>query len=177
MQWALNEIKKREIINFDETLNLEAGLKRRFEEIIGLTPVHVVGFVSYEDGLYLLNYKATYTLSYPSTRSLKEVELKSEIDVAEAFTTEAYLQEARDLVSDDNIFVLEKDIINLDESVADNIILSIPTRVLTPEELEADSMPSGQGWQIMSETDFENLEPEVPDEKKSPFAGLDGLFD
>ena len=154
MQWSLNEIRKRETINFDEVLDLEKNLKERYPEVISLTPVHVVGTVSYEDGLYLLDYQADYTLSLPSTRSLEQVDLVNDIPVNETFVTEDYLKEEKNLLEDENVLVLERDAISLDESVADNIILEIPLRVLTPAEEENDNLPSGNDWEILSEEDY-----------------------
>lgn len=177
MQWSLNEIRKRETINFDEVLDLEKNLKERYPEVISLTPVHVVGTVSYEDGLYLLDYQADYTLSLPSTRSLEQVDLVNDIPVNETFVTEDYLKEEKNLLEDENVLILERDAISLDESVADNIILEIPLRVLTPAEEENDNLPSGNDWEILSEEDYALKQEEKESEKKSPFASLDGLFD
>lgn len=53
------------------------------------------------------------------------------------------------------VLVVEDDHIVLDESVADNILLAIPIKVLTPEEEAGQELPSGQAWALMTEEDFQ----------------------
>ncbi|MEG7364922.1 YceD family protein [Aerococcus tenax] len=46
-------------------------------------------------------------------------------------------------------------------AIVDNIITHIPLKRLTPDELEATELPSGDDWNLMTEASFQN------DEKKS----------
>jgi uncharacterized protein len=45
------------------------------------------------------------------------------------------------------------------------------------EDEENEEMPVGKFWSVLSEEDFAKQQEEKKVEKKSPFAGLDGLFD
>ncbi|MBF0844428.1 DUF177 domain-containing protein, partial [Streptococcus danieliae] len=63
----------------------------------------------------------------------------------------------------------------LEDSVADNILLEIPLKVLTPEEETEESMPQGQSWQVLSEEDYLQQQAEAKKEN-SPFASLQDLF-
>ena len=72
--------------------------------------------------------------------------------------------------------VLDKDIISLDESVTDNILLEIPLQILAENE-EAEELPSGKFWSVLSEEDYAKQQEDKKEEKKSPFDGLNGLFD
>jgi Predicted metal-binding, possibly nucleic acid-binding protein len=174
MRWSLAEIKKHGSINFDEELDLKASLQKRDEDILDISPVRVVGSVSYEDNLYLLIYQATYDITLPSTRSLEPVSLPTKIEVTETFADSRITDEM--LGQDENILTLDSDAIDLNESVMDNIIIEIPSRVLSKDEEESDELPSGKDWKIMSEEDY-NKAKEADKEAKSPFASLDGLFD
>ena len=49
------------------------------------------------------------------------------------------------------LFYWTKPTIDLDESVEDNILLSIPIQVLTEEEQNSQEMPSGNDWEVISE--------------------------
>ena len=91
---------------------------------------------------------------------------------------------AENVESDADIEALEEDLIlpieggkiDLSESVADNILLNIPLKVLTPEEEKGQGFLTGHDWQILSEEEYQVAQA-VKKEENSPFAGLNGLFD
>ena len=178
MKWSILEISKKKIIKFEEELELTADLKQRSEEILDAKPVKVQGQISYDTGIYYLDYTLKVGLTLPSSRSLKPVDYPMEIQVNEAFTTEEFLKENEDLLDSDMIFTLEADWISLSESVADNILLEIPLQILAEDEEEGSaSLPSGKNWAVMSEADYKKQkEEEENKENKSPLAGLAGLF-
>lgn len=102
------------------------------------------------------------------------------VTVSELFATQAYFEANQADLDADMLFILDKNLIDLAESVADNILLEIPLRVLTDEEKQSDELPSGSAWQVLSEDEYAALQaqPEAAElEKKSPFSQLDGLFD
>lgn len=172
----LNEIRKNEEgISFDKTLDIKEELLKRNQEIIDIKDVHVIGQVVYEDGLYLLNYHSTYTIILPSSRSMKEVPISQEENVSEIFVAASDYEEKKDIVEEALALIVEGDSLNLEESVIDNILLSIPLRVLAPDEEEGDALPSGEDWTVMTETQFEEMKSEKKKES-NPFSALDGLF-
>ncbi|MCT7880756.1 MAG: DUF177 domain-containing protein, partial [Lactobacillus crispatus] len=72
--------------------------------------------------------------------------------------TENYLDRKptkEELEENDTIVQVENDQIDLQTAVEDNILLHIPTTILTPEEKEKNIFPEGQGWEVVSETSFE----------------------
>lgn len=176
MKWSLNEITKKKHINFEENLDLHEELLARSSEILDCSIIETRGEVSYEDGLFYLDYQLKTVLTLPSSRSLRAVEYPMEVVVNEIFTTEENAKENQELLDNDMIFILDKDLISLDESAADNILLEIPLRVLAENE-EDEAMPMGKFWSVLTEEDYKKQQEEKQDEKKSPFAGLDGLFD
>ena len=62
------------------------------------------------------------------------------------------------------------------KSVADNILLNIPLKVLTPEEEAGQGFIEGNDWKILSEEEYQATQA-IKKEENSPFAGLNGLFD
>ncbi|PCS01573.1 YceD family protein [Lactococcus fujiensis] len=177
MKWSTNEITKKKSIDFDETLELSESLSQRSSEILNATPIHVFGQISYDNGLYLLDYQLDTVLTLPSSRSLKPVEYPMTSFVNESFASPEFLNSSTDLLDSDLIIPLDKDLISLDESVEDNILLEIPLQVLSDEEKEISELPAGQHWTVLSEDDYQAKQVEKKEEKKSPFADLDGLFD
>ena len=111
-----------------------------------------------------------------SSRSMNPVSWKESYPVLELFVeNEAHLKD-QDLVDEDLVLVIEGDYLVLDESVADNILLHLPSKVLTPEEEAGQALPSGQNWTLLTEDEFEE-ESQKKKDANSPFAQLQGLFD
>jgi uncharacterized protein len=175
--FVLTELKKRpEGITFDRTLELDQAIKERNPEILDLRNVHVQGSISYDNGLYLLNYELTYNITMPSSRSMLPVEWAEKQLVSEVFIEEADVASKKDLVEEDLVLIVEGGEISLSESVLDNILLAIPLSVLTKEELESDELPSGNNWSVLTESQYQALQQEKKEEN-NPFASLTGLFD
>lgn len=180
MKWSLQELNKKHSVEFETAFNLKQELTSREPEILDVSEVLVNGRVDADGGIYSLDFTADYTLTMPSSRSLAPVEVPMMVTVSELFATQAYFEANQADLDADMLFILDKDLIDLAESVADNILLEIPLRVLTDEEKQSDELPSGSAWQVLSEDDYAALQaqPEPAEvEKKSPFSQLDGLFD
>ena len=180
MKWSLQELNKKHSVEFETAFNLKQELTSREPEILDVSEILVNGRVDADGGIYSLNFTADYTLTMPSSRSLAPVEVPMMVTVSELFATQAYFEANQADLDADMLFILDKDLIDLAESVADNILLEIPLRVLTDEEKQSDELPSGSAWQVLSEDDYAALQaqPEPAElEKKSPFSQLDGLFD
>ena len=177
MNLYTQEIRKNpEGLAFDQELDLLKDLQKRNPEILDLKDVTATGRVAYDTGLYVLDYQLTYTIVLASSRSMEPVEIKESYPVTEVF--------AEDVESDADIEALEEDLIlpieggkiDLSESVADNILLNIPLKVLTPAEEDGQGFIEGNDWKIMTEEEYQEAQA-IKKEENSPFAGLQGLFD
>lgn len=163
-------------ISFEKTLDLQEDLQARNSEVLGLSPVHVAGNVRFESGFFFLDYQMTYDITLASSRSLQPVLLHEVQEVNELFVANEAVLKEQDLIDEDMVLVVEDDYIVLEESVADNILLAIPIKVLTPEEEAGTDLPSGQAWTLMTEEAFQQ-DVQEKKEANSPFAQLQGLFD
>ncbi|HFI0336818.1 TPA: DUF177 domain-containing protein [Streptococcus suis] len=163
-------------ISFDKTLDLQEELQARNGEVLGLSPVQVSGNVRFESGFFFLDYQMTYDITLASSRSLKPVVLHESQEVNELFVANEAVLKEQDLIDEDMVLVVENDQIVLDESVADNILLAIPIKVLSPDEEAEKDLPSGQSWTLMTEEIFQQQAQEKK-EANSPFAQLQGLFE
>ncbi|EMC13240.1 DUF177 domain-containing protein [Streptococcus mutans] len=171
------DIKKQaQGISFNEKLVIERAVQQRNPDVLALREVSAKGKVTYDDDFYLLNYELTYIITLPSSRSMKPVEQKKIFSINEVFVENSQLEAKKDFMDEDLFLILEDDGIDLKESVIDNILLNIPLRVLTKEEEQEQSLPSGQNWSLLSEEQYQNLQ-KGKKEKSSPFAALEGLFD
>ncbi len=176
LNWDVQDVRryKDKPFEFEEKLDLTAELKQRSNEILDATPVEVAGQLFNDNGLVISDVKVKTTLKVPSTRSLLPVELPLDIRINEAYNVENV--ETEDL-EDYNVVIPvdeEEPTINVYESIIDNILLSIPQKVLTEKEATENIMPSGKNWEVISEDDFKKQKEE---EHVNPeFAKLKDLF-
>ena len=177
MNLYTQEIRKNpEGLAFDQELDLLKDLQKRNPEILDLKNVTATGRVAYDTGLYVLDYQLTYTIVLASSRSMEPVELQESYPVTEVFAEDVQSDADIEALEEDLILPIEGGKIDLSESVADNILLNIPLKVLTPEEEAGQGFIEGNDWKILSEEEYQAAQA-IKKEENSPFAGLQGLFD
>lgn len=177
MNLYTQEIRKNpEGLTFDQELDLLKELQKRNPEILDLKGVTATGRVAYDTGLYILDYQLTYTIVLASSRSMEPVELQESYPVTEVFAEDAQSEADIEALEEDLILPIEGGRIDLSESVADNILLNIPLKVLTPEEESGNGFIEGNDWKIMTEEEYQEAQA-LKKEENSPFAGLQGLFE
>lgn len=177
MNLFTQEIRKNpEGLAFDQELDLLKELQKRNPEILDLKNVTATGRVAYDIGLYVLDYQLSYTIVLASSRSMEPVEIKESYPVTEVFAEDVQSDADIEALEEDLILPIEGGKIDLSESVADNILLNIPLKVLTPEEEAGQGFIEGNDWKILSEEEYQAAQA-IKKEENSPFAGLNGLFD
>ena len=177
MNLFTQEIRKNpEGLAFDQELDLLKDLQKRNPEILDLKNVTATGRVAYDTGLYVLDYQLSYTIVLASSRSMEPVELQESYPVTEVFAEDVQSDADIEALEEDLILPIEGGRIDLSESVADNILLNIPLKVLTPEEEAGQGFIEGNDWKILSEEEYQAAQA-IKKEENSPFAGLQGLFD
>ncbi len=167
--------KKPEGIAFEERLALKEGVLARNASILDLDAVVAKGDIKYEDGIFILSYDLSYRITLASTRSMQPVEIRESYPVTELFVTAEDLATVEEEETREHFLVVEGGVIDLSESVADNILLNIPLKVLSPEEESEAVFPKGKGWQVMTEEHYAKEQAEKKSER-SPFADLAGFL-
>lgn len=177
MMFSISEIKKNpDGISFNVSLDIKEKLAERNKDVSDVKGIFVQGNVSYDDGLYLLNYTLDYTITLPSSRSMLPVDVHQIEEVSEVFIEAVDIHAKEDLVRENLILVLEEDYIDLEESAIDNMLLTIPMQVLSEEEQNSDTMPSGNSWSVLTEEQYDALQDKKKKEN-NPFSALNGLFE
>ena len=177
MNLFTQEIRKNpEGLAFNQELDLLKDLQKRNPEILDLKNVTATGGVAYDTGLYVLDYQLSYTIVLASSRSMEPVEIQESYPVTEVFAEDVQSEADIEALEEDLILPIEGGKIDLSESVADNILLNIPLKVLTPEEEAGEGFIEGNDWKILSEEEYQAAQV-IKKEENSPFAGLNGLFD
>jgi len=180
MKWSLVELEKykEEPLQFSETLNLKKDLMDRDQQILDLTPVEVEGMVVVEDIDYILHYTVKTTITLPSSRSLEPVALPMNFSVDEVFMTPEQYEQLDESVQAEEILILEKQQLDLSDSVIDNILLEIPLQVFTEEEKQLGTMPSGEDWAVISEDEYNKQKEAEKEETVDPrMESLSSLLD
>ena len=137
MKWSLLELNKykEEPLVFSETLHLKEELLQRDDTLLDVSPIKVEGLLAVNKSEYLLHYTIQVTVTVPSSRSLEPVALPMQITVDEVFMTKEQMDTRDERFAAEEIILLDKPTIDLDESVEDNIL----------------EMPSGNDWEVISE--------------------------
>lgn len=170
MKWSLLELSKykNDSLSFDTSLDVTDRLRQKESMILDATPVQVKGTLTVEADSYLLFYQAETVLTLPSTRSLEPVDVPIVIQIDELFMTPEQFRENKDKVQEQEVFLLDAQTIDLSESIVDNIVLAIPLQVLTEEERNGKDLPSGEGWKVLSEDEYESMVQEEQQQKIDP---------
>lgn len=181
MKWSLQELNryKETGLMVDETLDLNDELVHRSEDIMAVSPVHATGQIVVSDTEFIIHLDVNCQITLPSTRSLEPVEVSLEFPVDEIDMTAEQFAHKSTKFDDDMIMILEKDLIDLSEIVADHILLNLPTQVLSAAEQAGEiPLPKGEEWEVISEDDFNTRQSEISENQIDPrLAKLSALLD
>ena len=167
MKWGVGEIRRytREPLSFEETVDLMKDLQARNSDIIHAEPVHVSGYLVSHDHEIILHCQAACELTMPSTRTTDAVTFDLEFPIKER-----YVYPNQDFDNDEyeeTTIILEQDFIDLIPAVVDGILLNIPTRIIGEDE-DDQSLPSGNDWVVLTESDFLAQRDKVKEETVDP---------
>ncbi|WEV40928.1 DUF177 domain-containing protein [Lactobacillus sp. ESL0681] len=134
--------------------------------------VHVSGDLFYNEPYVSGDFHVLADLVVPSSRSLDPVAYHEDFHFNEDYTEAKITQDK----SDESAAVVKviDDLIDLQTAIEDNLLLHIPITILTPEEEEQDIYPTGNGWSVISETEY-NEQKQQP--TNSAFANLKELLE
>ena len=136
-KWSLNELARYrdEPLMLTGEIDVEEELKARSQQVIAIAPVEVDGALTVDGTEYILYVNLSYTLTLLSSRSLEPVDVTMNLPVSEVYLP-ADEQPNSDEERDVLLIELEQDWIDLKEILVDNILVALPSYVLTKEEKE-----------------------------------------
>lgn len=134
--------------------------------------IKVAGDLFYQEPYVTGNFKVSCDLVVPSSRSLNPVPYHEEFTFTENYTQDKPTKEELDENPDP--IVLVEDEIDLQTAIEDNILLNIPTTILTDKEKNDDVYPEGKDWEVISEKAFDEGK---KNQINPAFAKLKVLFD
>jgi len=179
IKWALNELRAKQepAFKLSGEVDLESNLKDRNNQVLKTSDIGIEGWMIVEnDDIFHVDAKLNVELTMPSTRSLEPVNVKMNVPFQETYVAPDAAVDSLDYNANDIVIELDSDVLDLTKPFEDSILTSLPTQVFTKEEREADIMPKGENWKVMSEESYENAEIEESNDEDSPFAALKDLF-
>lgn len=147
MQWAVEELRKlgNETFSFNEYVHVD-DLINKNDEIRHISPVRVTGNVSFSGTLISFHLHISGQMVLPCSLTLEDVQYPFSIDTIESFQLkrDAHVDEAENEI----IHPIEGQKIDLMPIIKENILLSIPMKIVHPD---AQMMLSGEGWEIVTD--------------------------
>lgn len=178
--WNLNDIRpyENEPLHFSGTINLEERLLNKTKRILSAEDTHYEGYFFFDPELqeYQLSLSAKTNLVLPSTRSLEPVNYLQELSIFEIYLEEDNTQAIEMYEDNELVLILESDSIDISQVLLENIVLSLPSQILTDQEKSGGNLPKGENWQVMTESQYQESKTKYKQEN-SPFNQLKALFD
>lgn len=175
LKYSFSQIKndRSPLVEVDEDVELRPEFFERSKNlIIDAKNVHVKGQFFYDEPFVTGNFTVTADVVAPSTRSLAPVSMHQDFNFTENYSEVKPTPEQ--LEDEETIIQVKDDQIDLQTAIEDNLLLSLPSVVLTKDEDKKEIYPEGQGWKVVSETEHEN---EAKEKVNPAFASLKHLFD
>ena len=151
LNFSYSQIKnsRNPLTHVDEDVELSKDFFDRSKELLeDAKNVHVSGDFFYDEPFVTGNFTVEADVIAPSTRSLKPVKLHQEFNFTENYS-------------------------EVEPTVEDNLLLSLPSVILTPQEKSEGDFPEGEGWKVISQAAYQ----EEQSNKENPaFAKLKDLF-
>jgi uncharacterized protein len=179
VKWSLAELQKNQhgIYPVSGQADLTAALKSRRTDILDASLIDIQGAITVDGKKkFYVDITLDLNLTLPSSRSLEPVKLDLHIPFNEVYLApDVKITDLED--TDEEVFALELDILDLQKPIEDTILATIPMKVLTKEEESATDLPTGKDWQLVLEDDVDTVSKEKAsaESKSSPFDILKDL--
>ncbi len=155
MIWTRSELIRNPHVTIDEDLTVDPEVFKTISRINSVKTAHVSGsgYLEGTDRFYA-DVHIEGIMLCPDAITNQEIEVPFETD-----TQEYYSFDESDS-NDDSVRIVTDEVIDLTPAVIDAILMEVP---LQATNAEADDYPSGDGWRIISEEDYEKSRKDTVD--------------
>lgn len=148
MKWTKTELLqlKNENISFDEDIIFAKECFQKNPLLLGLENIHVSGngYFGYSNDIFEVDLEISGDLICPCAITNEEVIVPFETEAHESFSF---------VDTDDvDVHIVKNEIIEMIPIIFELITFEIPLKVVKEGEI---NYPSGDGWRVISEKDFE----------------------
>lgn len=146
LQWAVDELKRlgSQPLTFDEYVNVDE-LADEHSEIRQISPVRVKGHVTVTKTLISFHLHISGKMVLPCSLTLVDVDYPFSIETIESFQLNEHIQ--IDEADNEYIHPVDGQFIDLKPIIKENVLLSIPMKVVHPD---AKITESGEGWEFIT---------------------------
>lgn len=174
MKWTLEELRHlaQSYYPIHNQFDLAPALKDRQTDIISIEPVEVQGYFSALEDEILFHGEMSGQVTLRSTRTLEPVTIQLHLPIRERYVT---MNDPKDIHDyEETTIVLEEDMLVLEDILVDILLAGLPMKVIGPGE--EDALPSGSGWQVLTEVDYQAQLADPKEEIDPRFAKLKDLL-
>ncbi|WML43596.1 DUF177 domain-containing protein [Neobacillus sp. PS3-40] len=167
MKWTLSQLQKyrNKDFSFDEMIRVDE-IKQVDPSIREVSPIHIMGRADIDSTRVTFHFKIEGHLILPCSRTLVDVNYPINVE-----TTETFLLQDSDYVTDDEVHQLKDDCIDLSPVIREIILLEVPMQVFCDDVNSEGAAPqSGKDWEVVREDELsKKIDPRL--------AGLAKFFD
>lgn len=176
LKWSIIQLQKfrDKGLEINETVDAKEELIKRNPEIRNASPIHVTGRADVGSQRATFHLHLTGTLVLPCARTLEDVDYPVDIR-----TTETYVLKPADTDMDNNddIHQIEGDVVDVMPVIYELLLLEVPMQVFSKTAQEAESLPSGNDWEVLTEDQLIQANEKEKEKIDPRMAGLAKLFE
>lgn len=147
MKWTKTELLRDvQNVSFNEDVEIDSSAYQNDSGIISTKNVHVEGrgYIDDEDDRFYVDMHITGAMICPDAITNEAIEVPLDVE-----SEETYVFEETD---EDGVRLVTSEVVDLLPAVIDAILLEVPLQVTEAEE---GNYPSGDGWQILTEAEYQ----------------------
>jgi uncharacterized protein len=167
LKWTLSQLQKyrNKDFQFDEIIRVDE-IKEIDQTIREVSPMHITGRGDIDSTKVTFHFKIEGHLVLPCSRTLVDVKLPINVE-----TTETFLLQGSEYVTEEEVYQVKGDIVDLMPVIREILLLEVPLQVFCEDVNHEDAAPqSGNDWEVIHE--------EGQSKKIDPrLAGLAKFFD
>jgi uncharacterized protein len=156
-------------MQIDETVDVTKELQMRNPEIRDMSPVHIRGTADIDARKAAFHLLMTGHFILPCSRTLADVDFPFQIRSTETFLLRP---EDHDADETEDTHAARGGVVDLMPIIQELLLLEIPMQVFSEEAKNSESLPAGNGWEVLTE---EQLAMSREEEKKKVDPRLAGL--
>lgn len=147
VNWTRSELIRNPHVHIDEDVTIDPEVFKANTRINSVRGVHVQGngYLEGTDRFYA-DFTISGVMLCPDAITNREIEVPFETDSQEYYSFEEGDN------NDESVRVVTDEVIDLLPAVIDAVMLEVP---LQATEATADDYPSGEGWRVISEEEYE----------------------
>lgn len=164
LKWTVPELLqfKDEGLQFSETVSVPS-ITERDKEIRDVSLVKVQGFTEFQKRAITFHLIIDGEMILPSSITLKDVDFPFHFQTSETFRLDDSYEPLDD---DEEVHDVVENTIDLIPYIEEAIMVQKPIRVIS-ETAKEDALPSGEGWEFVTEQEQKNrIDPRLKDLKK-----------